>query len=66
MLYYFKKGKNASEMQKKRLVHCVEKVLCLTELVKTDSDRFYLPGLWFARFPAGDFSVLAEQCSVVR
>ena len=27
MLYYFKKGKNAAEMQKKRFVQCMEKVL---------------------------------------
>ena len=27
MLYYFKKGKNATEMQKKRFVQCMEKVL---------------------------------------
>ena len=32
MLYYFKKGKNTSEMQKKnkRFVKCMEKVLLLT------------------------------------
>ena len=27
MLYYFKKGKNATEMQVKSLVQCMEKVL---------------------------------------
>ena len=27
MLYYFKKGKNATEMQKKRFVQCMEQVL---------------------------------------
>ena len=27
MLYYFKKVKNATEMQNKRFVHCVVKVL---------------------------------------
>ena len=27
MLYYFKKGKNATEMKKKRFVQCMEKVL---------------------------------------
>ena len=27
MLYYFKKGKKATEMQKKRFVQCIEKVL---------------------------------------
>ena len=27
MLYYFKKGKNTTEMQKKRFVQCMEKVL---------------------------------------
>ena len=27
MLYYFKKGKNVTEMQKKKIVQCMEKVL---------------------------------------
>ena len=27
MLYYFKKGKNTTEIQKKRFVQCMEKVL---------------------------------------
>ena len=33
MLYYFKKGKNATEMQKKKknFVQCMEKVLWLIE-----------------------------------
>ena len=44
MLYYFKKGKNATEMQKK-FVQCMEKVLWLIESVKS--------GLW----SAGDFSL---------
>ena len=36
MLYHFKKGKNATEMQKnKRFLLCVEKVLWLTECVKS-------------------------------
>ena len=38
MLYYFKKGKNATEIQKKRFVQCVEKVLWLIKCVKS--------GLW--------------------
>ena len=37
MLYYFKKGKNATKMQK-RFVQCMEKVLWLIEQVKS--------GLW--------------------
>ena len=36
MLYYFKKGKNSTETQKKKkFVGCMEKVLWLTEHVKS-------------------------------
>ena len=41
MLYYFKKGKNATEMQK-RFVHCVEKVLQLIKCVKSGLRSFML------------------------
>ena len=45
MLYYFKKGKNAIEMQKKRekkYVQCMERVLWLTEYVKSSFQSFML------------------------
>ena len=42
MLYYFKKGKNATEMQNKRFVQCVEKVLWLIERVKSGLRCFVL------------------------
>ena len=42
MLYDFKKGKNATEMQKKRFVQCMEKVLWLTEHVKSGLQSFVL------------------------
>ena len=41
MLYYFKKGKNATEMQK-RSVQCMEKVLRWTECVKSGLQSFVL------------------------
>ena len=34
MLYYFKKGKNTTEMQKKLFMQCMEKVLWLIKCVK--------------------------------
>ena len=41
MLYYFKEGKNITEMQKKkRSVQCVEKVLWLVESVKSGLRSF--------------------------
>ena len=43
MLYYFKKGENTAEMQKKkRFVHCVEKVLQLIKCVKSGLRSFML------------------------
>ena len=47
MLYYFKKGKNATEMQKKDL--------CSVWRRCCETDRTCQK--WFARFRAGDFSV---------
>ena len=41
MLYYFKKGKNTTEMQK-RFVQCMEKVLWLIEQLKNDLQTFVL------------------------
>ena len=41
MLYYLKKGKNATEMQKK-IVQCVEKMLWLIEGVKSCLQSFVL------------------------
>ena len=35
MLYYFKKGTNASEIEKKKIVQCMGKVPRLTERVKS-------------------------------
>ena len=47
LLYYFKKGKNATEMQKKRLVQCMEEVLWLIEHVKSGLRSFVLEiSLW--------------------
>ena len=40
MLYYFNKGKNATERQKKRFVWCMEKVLWLLECVKSSLWNF--------------------------
>ena len=49
MFYFFKKGKNATEMQKeKRCVQCMDKMLWLT-------DRMCQK--WFAKFHAGVFSL---------
>ena len=44
MLYYFKKGKNATEMQKMicAVVQCMEKVLWLIERVKSGLQSFVL------------------------
>ena len=49
MLYYFKKGKNATEMQKKkeretdkRFVQCMEKQLWLSECIKSGFWSFTL------------------------
>ena len=43
MLYYFKKGKNATEMQKrKRFVQYLEKVMRLIKLVKGGLRSFML------------------------
>ena len=52
MLYYFKKGKNTTETQK-RFVWCFEKVLSLTECVKDGLHSFVL-------------KIGAGQCSTVR
>ena len=38
MLYYFKKGKNATETQKKKAL-CMEKVLWLIKHVKNDLQK---------------------------
>ena len=49
ILYYFKKGKNATEKQKtkKRFVRCMEKVLLLIERVKSGLQSFLiLVKLW--------------------
>ena len=48
MLYYFKKGKTATEMQKKKktCVVCGEGAMTIWTCQK-----------WFAKFPAGDFSL---------
>ena len=43
MLYYFKKGNNATETQE---VRCVEKVLCLIERVESGWRGFLLRSLW--------------------
>ena len=51
MFHYFKKGKNATEMQKICTVYGEGAV---TECQK-----------WFAKFQAGEFS-LGNQCSMVR
>ena len=40
VLYYFKKGKNTTEMQKKMFLQYVEKVLWLTECVKSGLQSF--------------------------
>ena len=40
MLYYFKKDKNATAMQKERFVPCMEKVLGLIECVKSGLQSF--------------------------
>ena len=46
MLYYFKKGKNATEM-KKGFVPCMEKVLWLMQCVKSSLQGFLLEiSLW--------------------
>ena len=46
MLYYFKKGKNATEMQKK---------ICAVYGEGAVTDQTYRK--WFAKFHAGDFSL---------
>ena len=46
MLYYFKKGKNATEMQKK---------ICAVYGESAMTDRMCQK--WFAKFHAGDFSL---------
>ena len=47
MLYYFKKGRNATEMQKKKDLCSVQRRCCdLSNVSK-----------WFAKFCAGDFSM---------
>ena len=46
MLYYFKKGKNATEMQKETCVVCEEGAV-------TDG----MCQKWFAKFQSGDFSL---------
>ena len=46
MLYYFKKGKNTNEMQKKDCVMCGEGAV---------ADRMCQK--WFSKFCAGDFSL---------
>ena len=38
--YYFKKGKNATEMQKNRFVQCMEKVLWLIKSVNNGLQSF--------------------------
>ena len=48
MFYYFKKGKNTTEMQKK-IVRCMEKVLWLLKRQK-----------WFVKF-LGTTDILAKQ-----
>ena len=58
MLYYFNKGKNATEMQKKKKsVQWMEKVLWLMESVKTNM-----------QFRAGDFPLddAPQSCSQVK
>ena len=42
MLYYFKKCKHATEMQRKKFVQCVEKVLRLIKHVKSGLRSFML------------------------
>ena len=42
MLYYFKKGKNTTKMQKKRFVQCMEKVLWVVKHVKSGFQSFML------------------------
>ena len=53
MLYYFQKGKNATEMQKS---------LCIVYREGAVTDRMCQK--WFAKFRAGDFS-LDNECSTV-
>ena len=48
MLYYFKKGKNATEMQKKNKICAVQGKGAVT-------DRMFQK--WFAKIHAGDFSL---------
>ena len=42
VLYYFKKGKNATKMQKKKIVQCMEKVLWLIKRVQSGLRNFAL------------------------
>ena len=42
MFFYFKSGKNTTEMQKERFVQCMEKVLGLPEHVESGLRSFVL------------------------
>ena len=46
LIYYFKIGRNATEThtkkERKRFVHCMEKVLCLTKHFKSGLQSFVL------------------------
>ena len=42
IMLYFKKGQNATEMQKNRFVQCTEKLLWLIECVKSGLQNFVL------------------------
>ena len=55
VLYYFRKGKSATEMQKKkkRFAQCMEKVLWLDGTCQK----------WFAKFCAGDFLLVGAPWS---
>ena len=48
MLYYFKKGKNATEMQKKKIYTGYEK----------GAEVDWTCQKWFVKFRAGDFSLV--------
>ena len=54
MLYYFMKGKNTTEMQR-RFVQCVEKVLWLTDRTCQQ---------WFAKFRAGKCAMIGWPAEV--
>ena len=53
MLFYFKKGKSTTETHKKRFVQCMEKVLWLTERVKS--------GLWSFMLKISRWTMLDGQ-----